>query len=430
MVHGVHLVLAALDSIKSGWPFAVMRLDAQFRSAVMLGETVSFTYTTQANGSLRIFVVVGTQVRTTVEVEAQRIPSIGRVGHRDEWPSNVSVLPSLDELAGVAGSDKLGIDDTAFAALFPSLATSLRRIDAGALLATTRVVGMQCPGQWALFRRLLWQRAGGVDESGTTSEVISYRVSGVDKRFAMLTLALDAGCVAIRAEVIVREAPPMQIDLGVVRSRVRLDEFKNIRALIVGGSRGLGELTAKLLAAGGAEVLITYRTGAEDAARVAADLGNGARTVQFAADAPDQAALEQILSFAPTHLSYFATPVIAKRTPNSWDAATFDRFVGVYVTGLSNLLAAIHGAGSLKSLFFPSSTFIDVAPSGFAEYTAAKIAGETLCKSWQQIHPNQRIVVERLPPLVTDQTSAHLGRDTTGNIDTLLPVLRRITPKN
>ena len=251
-------------------------------------------------------------------------------------------------------------------------------------------------------------------------------MKGVDKRFAMLTLALDAGCVAIRAEVIVREAPPMQIDLGVVRSRVRLDEFKNIRALIVGGSRGLGELTAKLLAAGGAEVLITYRTGAEDAARVAADLGNGARTVQFAADAPDQAALEQILSFAPTHLSYFATPVIAKRTPNSWDAATFDRFVGVYVTGLSNLLAAIHGAGSLKSLFFPSSTFIDVAPSGFAEYTAAKIAGETLCKSWQQIHPNQRIVVERLPPLVTDQTSAHLGRDTTGNIDTLLPVLRRI----
>jgi NADP-dependent 3-hydroxy acid dehydrogenase YdfG len=428
VVHGVHLVLAALDSIKLVWPFTVMRLDAQFRLAVMLGEAVSFTHKTQADGSLRIFVAVGSQVRITVEVEVERVPSIGLVAYRDEWPSDVSVLPSIDELSGVAGSDMLGIDEAAFAALFPSLATSLSRTDAGALLATTRVVGMQCPGHWALFRRLIWQRAGGVDESGPPSEVISYRVSGVDKRFAMLTLALDAGCLAIRAEVIVREAPPMQIDLSVACSRVRFNEFKNTRALIVGGSRGLGELTAKLLAAGGAEVLITYRTGAEDAARVAADLGNSARTVQFAVDAPDQAALKQILSFAPTHLSYFATPVIAKRPPKSWDAATFDRFISVYVTGLSNLLAAIHGADSLKSLFFPSSTFIDAAPVGFAEYIAAKIAGETLCKSWQQIYPNQRIVVERLPPLVTDQTSAHLGMNTMGNLDALLPIIRRTIP--
>ena len=42
-------------------------------------------------------------------------------------------------------------------------------------------------------------------------------------------------------------------------------EFAGSTALIVGGSRGLGALTAKILAAGGGKVIITYATGRADA---------------------------------------------------------------------------------------------------------------------------------------------------------------------
>ena len=42
-------------------------------------------------------------------------------------------------------------------------------------------------------------------------------------------------------------------------------EFANVRALVIGGSRGLGEITAKIIAAGGGDVWITYRRGKEDA---------------------------------------------------------------------------------------------------------------------------------------------------------------------
>lgn len=426
VVHGVHLVLAALDSLNVGFPFTVVRLDAQFRLAVMVDEAVTFTHESNNDSSVRIAVTVGGQVRTTVQLEVEPITSIGSVAHRSTWPTVVSVRPSLDELARVAGSDQLAIDEEAFSALFPSLAVSLRRTDAAALLGTTRIVGMRCPGQWALFRRLTWRAVDGFDADGTSEEVIRYRVSGVDKRFAMLTLALEFGCRAIRAEVILREAPPTQIDLGYVRSRVRSDEFKGVRALIVGGSRGLGELAAKLLAVGGADVLITYRAGKEDAARLAADLGSSAHTLQFSVDAPEPAALDQILAFAPTHISYFATPVIAKRPPNSWDPSTFTRFIDVYAKGLSELLSSVHCVGSLESLFFPSSTFVDEVPAGFAEYIAAKTAGEVLCEAWQRVHPAQRVVIERLPPLVTDQTAARLGTNTIGNLDVLLPVMRRI----
>ena len=38
-----------------------------------------------------------------------------------------------------------------------------------------------------------------------------------------------------------------------IKNLVNSDEFKNQNALIIGGSRGIGEVTAKILAAGGAK---------------------------------------------------------------------------------------------------------------------------------------------------------------------------------
>ena len=50
--------------------------------------------------------------------------------------------------------------------------------------------------------------------------------------------------------------------------------IKNQSALIIGGSRGIGEVTAKILAAGGANVLITYNKGKNDAEKVVSDINS------------------------------------------------------------------------------------------------------------------------------------------------------------
>ena len=49
-------------------------------------------------------------------------------------------------------------------------------------------------------------------------------------------------------------------------------DLKGKRALVTGGSRGVGAATARLLATSGADVAITYRTRAEEADRVVEDL--------------------------------------------------------------------------------------------------------------------------------------------------------------
>jgi 3-oxoacyl-[acyl-carrier protein] reductase len=60
------------------------------------------------------------------------------------------------------------------------------------------------------------------------------------------------------------------------------------RALVTGGSRGIGRAIAAELARAGAEVVVGYRSGAEEAAAVAAEIGG--RAVQADVSSPDDAA--------------------------------------------------------------------------------------------------------------------------------------------
>jgi hypothetical protein len=423
----VHIVLAALESLDWSTPTRILRLDAQFRAAVLVDDTVSFSTQTLADGSTRTTVRVGQQLSAMIVVETSHVDSIGRVTAPPTWSTEVVARSTFAEVSTSRGTDELAIDPLLWSKLFPGLANSLALADAAALLATTRIVGMRCPGQWALFRRLSWSLGPAGDSQATDASpgTIQFEVAGVDPRFDLATLAIAAGERLIQAEVIVREPPPRQAGMDVVSARVAPDDFIGTRALVVGGSRGLGELAAKVLASGAAEVLLTYRTGADDAQRVVSHLGRSAKAIQFTVEAPTEESLRAIGEFAPTHLSYFATPVIARRPPATWHPPTYEQFANVYAVSLSRLLGSIDGAGTLCSVLFPSSTFLDDPPVGFDEYVAAKHAGEAVCRAWQRSHPEQRVVVERFPPLVTDQTAALLGSDALGNLDILIPALRR-----
>jgi nucleoside-diphosphate-sugar epimerase len=135
-----------------------------------------------------------------------------------------------------------------------------------------------------------------------------------------------------------------------------------------------------------------------------------------------------VAAFRPHHVSLMATPPIVRPSAGSFDPAIYRRFTEVYAFGLSSVLAVAQRAGDLRNVFVPSSVYVDEAPAGFAEYRAAKLAAEGVCDAWQRLHPQQRVIVERLPPLVTDQTSALLGNDVSRNLGVILPVLLRLNP--
>jgi 3-oxoacyl-[acyl-carrier protein] reductase len=72
-----------------------------------------------------------------------------------------------------------------------------------------------------------------------------------------------------------------------------LNSIQGKSALILGGSRGIGAAIARRLAAGGANVVLTYVNGAAAAEAVVADItAKGGRAVAFQADSASDTAIE------------------------------------------------------------------------------------------------------------------------------------------
>jgi NAD(P)-dependent dehydrogenase (short-subunit alcohol dehydrogenase family) len=179
----------------------------------------------------------------------------------------------------------------------------------------------------------------------------------------------------------------------------------------LGGSRGLGELVAKIVAAGGGEVTLTYASGRDDAERICAEAHAlerrcTARQLDIARllDAPP----EWLAQGNYSHVYFFASPAIAKSAGNRWNPVLFDKFAAVYVDAFARLAEIILGAapanGAKPRFFYPSTIFLAQPEKDFVEYCVAKATGEALC---QQLALRYGTVffAPRLPRMRTDQTS-------------------------
>ena len=117
--------------------------------------------------------------------------------------------------------------------------------------------------------------------------------------------------------------------------------FRGQRALVVGGSRGLGEVAAKILLAGGAEVTITYASGRADAERIldeAQHSGMRCSVQPLDASSPlGDAPAAWLTESGYTHAYFFASPRIEKNTSGRWNHAIFARLSDVYVRGFADL---------------------------------------------------------------------------------------------
>src|SRR5262249_21167292 len=152
-------------------------------------------------------------------------------------------------------------------------------------------------------------------------------------------------------------------------------------SLVIGASRGLGELVAKVLAAGGGDVVLGYAHGRADAEQVAAAIaahGQGrGEPMQIDVTRGD---------FAHTGLSRldavysFATPRIYRKKSAVFVDSLFQEFVDFYVKALHTLCEHAEAQPRERRLriYVPSSVFVAERPEGMTEYAMAKAAVEVL----------------------------------------------------
>ena len=166
-----------------------------------------------------------------------------------------------------------------------------------------------------------------------------------------------------------------------VSKKVTPAEFKGTRSLVIGASRGLGEMAAKILAAGGGDVTISYAQGLTDIETVSAEInasGLGtSKVLQLDVTSADFGAVD---FEALDAIYFFATPRIYRKKAGVFDSALFDEFIDFYVESLYRLCLHIETLSLTRKMhiYVPSSVFIAERPDGLVEYAMAKAAAEKI----------------------------------------------------
>jgi hypothetical protein len=433
VVHGIHAALWALDKLVETNRITgeIVSLEVQFRNFIEVGKQVELVLRSREDKVVRAMIRCGKL--TTISLTA--ILGTRTTIVRGEPPNNARTVTEWDkpanftrlaELAQLSGWIELP-PPVEIQRYFPNAASAIGPSRVWSIALLSRLVGMICPGLHSLFAGFTLELVN----SSPRQEAIGFQVTEIDERFRMVRMKVSGAGVDGLVQTFLRWPPVAQPALREIMYLVDPTEFADSTALIIGGSRGLGALTAKIIAAGGGKVVVSYDVGQADAEAVIEEIrtqtsNSGCRA--FAYNIHKGAATQlKHLNTNVTHLYYFATgPIVRqKEGPFAWDL--FDEFSRMYVKGFydcCNYLSE-HMPQSL-TIFYPSSVFVESNPPEMTEYSMAKMVGEMLCDKINRAGGRTHIIVKRLPRLLTDQTAAVLPMTRDESLKVMLPVVRNV----
>jgi hypothetical protein len=207
---------------------------ANFNRGVLVGEVVRTC--ALSNGE-----EFNLQIRRN---QSSMVSIWGKLGSMVEY---LETFPAVDptecrvmdpaEIGHAAGSLPLAYCAADASKLFPHLCSTLPAIQLAALLATTRLVGMECPGLFPLY--------AGLDLSFSEHAIgkpqLNYRVPRAI-RFGAMSLAVDGHWFQGESSAFLRPRPCGQAAASELAQLVAKDAFSDQRAIVISGSRGLGRL--------------------------------------------------------------------------------------------------------------------------------------------------------------------------------------------
>ncbi|WP_394436425.1 SDR family NAD(P)-dependent oxidoreductase [Streptomyces sp. SGAir0957] len=179
-------------------------------------------------------------------------------------------------------------------------------------------------------------------------------------------------------------------------------------ALVTGSSRGLGAVIARRLADDGYPVAVVYRSGAQAAETVVADIrAKGGTAEAFAADVTDEAAVTDLVAAVADRLGPVTTLVVNATGPQpevdptavTWqdhlDQLTF--FVKSPTLLMQAVLPGMRERGGGSIVQIGSDVLERVLPE-MSAYTAAKAAQHSLTELWARALGPDGVTVNTVAP--------------------------------
>jgi hypothetical protein len=432
IVHGIHSLLRLLEDI-ARYDIGLSNpttLRVTFGRPVYVGEE-AMTETMEVTAEVvraRMQVERTDAVVATLRSSSRCLDTANLGGETKlfDMPSRPCELPWA-EMCAQRGSVRFPTSAAAVRDLFPAAARCFGSEQIAALLCCSGLVGMVVPGLHSLLTGLeiSFSTAGGTDP-----DALKFAVVSTESRFGIVRIAIRGGGLCGMLETVRRPPPVQQPSMATIQTHVAPGEFRETTALVVGGSRGLGEVVAKLIAAGGGRVTLTYVAGRLEAESLCREInasGEQCRAGLYDVRRPAVAQLDALGGEPPAQIYYFATPPISRRQAMLFDPRRFEEFSRFYLTGFLDLvqLCLLRRPQGIDA-FFPSTEYVDTRPPELTEYAMSKAAAEVLCEDMEASLSHLRVVKHRLPRILTDQTASVGQKPTLDPIAVLLPIVRQM----
>jgi hypothetical protein len=431
-VHGVHILLVALELWRNEQNARPTSLRCNFANLIGVGDDVVFSQAVRnasstiiearVNGLLCVIITIGTGMATPSNLGSAQYAPAQEVAIVEPLSSPLEEPPE----AHLGRTYAIKVREEDYSTRFPLSYRYFGGKTFAAICSLSYLVGMVCPGLHSIFTSLdVTLRDGAPGD-----QLLRFRCENYDERYGLFRIGVQ-GCIEGHVKAFLRGAPPTGPSVTELADFVQSAEFAGTTTLIIGGSRGLGAATARILAAGGGDVVITYAAGFQQAREVSDEINllrkNACRIVKF--DLKDDSFESMNIDFSAVHsVYYFATPRILTRKAGVFDPKIFQAFYLYYVGRFYDLCAHLEEvAGKPLQVFFPSSVYVEDRPHDVTEYAMAKSAAEILIADLNKYLKYVSISTARLPRLNTDQnTTIFKNVSANSNVDILLPIVRSL----
>ena len=404
VVHGINAMIFAIRewSAKSSKKFYISKLRCKFTKAVFLDSKVSFKFKNVDN-SIKINLIQNDQIKMRILMEIKGSKYQNTKIKQNDYKINtepndisfnelINYKDTINFSTNLRNAEKYYSEDFVHKIGFNQLSE---------IIAYSKIVGMHAPGLNSIFSEL------NFFENSFKSDDIDFEVISVDERFNIINIESQGPSFKSNIKAFYRPLQVTQRKIEDLKEHLISNEFKDFRALIIGASRGLGELTAKCLGHGGANLMLTYSKGKSDIINVIDDIkkyNKNVSTFQLDVTKTENINFKIIKEFQPTHIFYYATPFIFGGTKNKFSDELYNKFRVFYYDAFEFLVKNLSKYKNDINFLYPSSIAVEEEPDDMLEYTLAKKEGEELCQKLENKYLNFKIYCPRLPRLETDQT--------------------------
>lgn len=400
IVPGMYLLLWALNNIIKIEKKGLSKINATFHHIATLNDDLEISYKQDLENcilSIRSGIKTIATIRIIFFIETIKDNSLNRNPPKN-FPKDIA-FNKLKNLSGELNSylHKDCMKEFKFLDKY-----SMHNI-VSSLMALSRLVGMEVPGLNSLFISINIDLAKKYENKKINWSVV--RHTNIN---SLILLSIDGNGINGRISTMFRPLPVNQPNITDIYKKIKKVNFKGKVALIIGGSRGLGEYTAKMLASGGAVVIITYSEGKNDAIKIKNEInkfGSTCYCIKMNVIKPKAAFSEiKLLNLDITHVYYFASPKIKESRNLNIDKTLYKKYLLIYVKALKDVVKFLDSLYSNNFvLFYPSTIYATEGSNLFKEYINSKLKAEKVINNFNNNSKKYFIYSARLPRLFTDQ---------------------------